>query len=446
MADDVRGMTAAEMGRGIEAGRIDPRDLTEAHLAAIDAHPEGGRIYAATLPDRARAEAAAAATRAKAGVRRGPLDGVPISWKDLFDTAGVETTSGSALLAGRRPARDAALLAQAGQAGLVALGKTHQTELAFSGLGINPVTATPPNIHDPKRAPGGSSSGAAASVSHGLAAAGIGTDTGGSVRVPAAWQDLVGLKPSAGRLPMAGALPLCPNFDTAGPLCRSVEDAALLLAALSAEAWLPPAPIAPKGRRFLVASDPAIAPLDAAPQTAFEAALSALSAAGATLTREALPAIGDALALAPVLFATEAYASWEAEIEAAPEKMHPPVLDRFRSGKAWSGPAHAAAWNALRALRAALWAEAGRFDAILLPTSPILPPEVAPLLADDAAFAARNLEALRNTRVVNLWNGAALTVATETPSAGLMLITPPGSERFLLALGAGVARTLGRDQ
>ena len=180
-------MTAAELGRGIGAGVIDPRDLTEVYLGAIAAHPEAARIYARTMPERARAEAEAAAERARAAVRRGPLDGVPVSWKDLFDTAGVATEAGSRLLEGRTPDRDAALVARGARAGLVALGKTHMTELAFSGLGINPVTATPPNINDPELAPGGSSSGAAASVAFGLAAAAIGSDTGGSVRVPSAW-------------------------------------------------------------------------------------------------------------------------------------------------------------------------------------------------------------------------------------------------------------------
>src|SRR5690606_31817067 len=196
--------SAADLGRGIGAGGIDPRALTEVYLAAIEAHPAADDIYARTTADRARAEAEAAAERARTGLRRGLLDGVPVSWKDLFDTAGVGTESGTRLLAGRVPEHDAANVTAATRAGLVCLGKTHMTELAFSGLGINPRTATPANINDPELAPGGSSSGAAASVAFGLAAAGIGSDTGGSIRVPAGWNDLVGLQPGHGVLEGAG--------------------------------------------------------------------------------------------------------------------------------------------------------------------------------------------------------------------------------------------------
>ena len=179
MADAWRAMTAGDLGRGIGAGKIDPVDLTEAYLAAIAAHPDGARIYARTTPRRARAMAMAAAGRAKAGTRIGLLDGVPLSWKDLFDAAGTACEAGSALLAGRVPARDAEVLANATAQGLVCLGKTHMSELAFSGLGLNPVTATPPCVNDPLAVPGGSSSGAAVSVGFGLAAAAIGSDTGG---------------------------------------------------------------------------------------------------------------------------------------------------------------------------------------------------------------------------------------------------------------------------
>jgi aspartyl-tRNA(Asn)/glutamyl-tRNA(Gln) amidotransferase subunit A len=230
--DDWLGMTAAALGRGIADGSIGPVALTEAYLAAIDAHPFRDRIYARVTADRARAEAAAAEARAKAGHRLSPLDGVPISWKDLFDTAGTATEAGSKLLAGRVPEADALVLRNATALGLVCLGKTHMTELAFSGLGYNPMTATPPCVNDHDAVPGGSSSGAAASVAFGLASAGIGSDTGGSVRVPSAWNDLVGLKTTAGRVPLDGVVPLCARFDTVGPLCRSVEDAALMLAAL----------------------------------------------------------------------------------------------------------------------------------------------------------------------------------------------------------------------
>jgi aspartyl-tRNA(Asn)/glutamyl-tRNA(Gln) amidotransferase subunit A len=232
---DINFLTAAETGRQIESGALDARDVTEAYLNAIEAHEATDTIYVRVMADSARTEAAEAAARAKAGLRRGPLDGVPISWKDLYDTAGVGTEAGTAMLAGRVPTKDATVFARGKRAGVVSLGKTHMTELAFSGLGLNPVTKTPPNVNDPALVPGGSSSGAAASVAFGLAAAGIGSDTGGSVRIPSAWNNMVGLKTTHGLLPADGVVLLIESFDTVGPLTRSVEDAALLTAMMAAQ-------------------------------------------------------------------------------------------------------------------------------------------------------------------------------------------------------------------
>jgi aspartyl-tRNA(Asn)/glutamyl-tRNA(Gln) amidotransferase subunit A len=435
-------MTAADLGRGVGGGAIDARELTEVYLTAIDSHPAAPAIYARTTPGRACAEAAAAAARAEAGLRRGPLDGVPISWKDLFDTAGTPTEAGSALLKGRTPGRDAAVLAAATRAGLVCLGKTHLTELAFSGLGVNPATATPPNINDPELAPGGSSSGAAASVAFGLAAAGVGSDTGGSVRVPAAWNDLAGLKTTHGLLPLDGVVPLCPRFDTVGPICRSVEDAALLLAALSGR----PAPdldgATLEGRRLAILDTSALGPTGAGPQAALEAAADRLAPMGARLEPLAFPHLAEMIALAPATFGAEAYGVWREEIEAHPELMFAPVRDRFRSGAGFSGPDYVAAWRRLDAIRAA-WADAAAgFDAVLLPTVANLPPSTERCLADLAHFAGENLLALRNTRVANMLGLCALTLPTGAPSCGLMAMAPPGADARLLRLGAAMERAL----
>lgn len=435
-------MNAAELGRGIEAGGIDPRELTEVYLHAIEGHPQAPAIYARATPERAREEAAAAAGRARSGLRRGVLDGVPVSWKDLFDTAGVATEAGSALLAGRVPERDARVLARATRAGLVCLGKTHMTELAFSGLGLNPSTATPPNINDPELAPGGSSSGAATSVAFGLAAAGIGSDTGGSVRVPAAWNDLVGLKTSHGLLPLDGVVPLCPRFDTVGPLCRSVEDAALVLALLgdAPAADLTGADLA--GRSFLALEDAALTTRPEA-AAAFEAALEALAAAGARITRGAPREAVDCLDLAPTLFAPEAYATWGEAIEADPELMFAPVRERFRGGAAVTAVDYIRGWTRLGALRGGYLAATAEYDAVLLPTTPNPPPNTERLLADPDHFATENLLTLRNTRLGNLLGLCALTLPTGTPSAGLMMLAPPGGEAALLRLGAAAERALG---
>lgn len=433
--------TASDMGRAIGAGTLDPVDLTEAMLEAIAASPVADRIYARTTPDRARAEAEAAASRAKTRTRCCLLDGVPISWKDLFDSAGVATESGSRLLEGRIPQADAQVLKNATQAGLICLGKTHQTELAFSGLGVNTMTATPPNALEAPRAPGGSSSGAAVSTQLGLAAAGIGSDTGGSVRVPAAWNDLVGFKTSVGSLPMEGVVPLCARFDTIGPLCRSVEDAAQLFAAMGARkpVDLTAAPV--DGLRLLIPTNPVLTPLDDAPQAAFDAACSTLSAAGVTLDNTAIPGLDEAMELA-MLFTAEAYGTWGAEIAAWGEVMAPPIRARFELGLKVSGPAFVAGWLRLDALRREFHAAMAGYDAIILPTCPILPPLVADLLADEAYFLARNLEALRNTRVGNLMDLTGVTLPTGTPHCGLMALAPAGQEARILRLAAGMEKTL----
>ncbi len=442
MSQDWLSMTAAELGAGIGRGEIDPEELAEAHLDAIATHPDAARIYTTVTPERARAEAAASAARARAGLRRGPLDGVPISWKDLFDTSGLPTEAGSALLKGRIPAADATVLRNATHAGLVCIGKTHMSELAFSGLGVNPVTATPPNRHNPSAAPGGSSSGAAASVAFGLAAAGIGSDTGGSVRIPSAWNGLVGLKTTHGRLSCEGVVPLCPRFDTVGPLCRSVGDAALLLAALEGGRAADLAGATLAGRRLLVLETVAQDDLRDAPRQGFARALDAFAAAGAVLLRGEVPSLAEAMALSPVLFATEAYGVWKNVIEAAPGLMFHEILDRFRGGAQFAGAEYVAAWQTLGTLRAA-WAEAtAGFDAVLVPTSPIAPPDAARLLTDSAYYQTENLLALRNTRIANLMGLSALTLPTGVPAAGVSLMGAPGGEERLLRLGAAAEAAL----
>ena len=435
-------MTAADLGRGIGAGKINAVELAESFLDRIETHPLAPRIYARATAARARGEAMAAAARAKAGLRKGLLDGVPVSWKDLFDTAGVATEAGSALLKGRTPGRDAAVLETATLQGLVCLGKTHMSELAFSGLGLNPVTATPPCLNDDKAVPGGSSSGAAASVAFGLAPAAIGSDTGGSVRIPAAWNDLVGLKTTAGTLPMAGTVPLCERFDTIGPLAHSVEDCAHLLAALSGEPVADLAGADLSGARLAVLETVALDDLRDRPAQGFEDGVARLGRGGAQIVRIKVPEVAEAMAMAAVVFTSEAYGIWREVIEAAPQKMFPRILERFRSGANVSAVDYVAAWRRLEAIRRR-WAErTAAFDAILLPTSPILPPDADRLMTDDTYYVTENLLALRNTRIANLMGVCALTLPTAQPSCGITLMGAADGEARLLRLGSAAERAL----
>jgi aspartyl-tRNA(Asn)/glutamyl-tRNA(Gln) amidotransferase subunit A len=435
-------MSAGDLGRAIAAGDIDPVALTEVYLTAIDAHPSRDRIYARVTHDRARSEARAAQARAKVGRRLSLLDGVPISWKDLFDTAGTGTEAGSALLKDRVPDTDCEVLRNATMAGTVCLGKTHMSELAFSGLGLNPITQTPPCVNDADAVPGGSSSGAATSVAFGLAACGIGSDTGGSVRIPSAWNDLVGLKTTSDRLSLEGVVPLCPKFDTVGPLARTVEDAALMLALLEGRTPADLRGASLKGRRFAALQTTAMADLRDEPRAAYERALDRLTAAGATIEPLEVPELADAMALTGVLYTAEAYGLWREVIEENPHLMYDQILERFRAGETVSGPDYVAAWIELESHRSAWDAATAGFDAVLCPTSPILPPNLERLYNDHDYYVTENLLSLRNTRIGNLMGLCALTLPTGVPSCGIQLYGAPDSEEALLRIGAAAEAAL----
>lgn len=439
---DWQAATAAELGRGIGAGAIDPVDLAESFLEAAAAHPAGARIYARLTQDRARAEALAARARARAGLRRGPLDGVPLSWKDLFDSAGIATEAGTRMLEGRRPAADAMVLANATAAGLVCLGKTHMSEIAFSGLGYNPVAQTPPNRHDDTLLPGGSSSGAAASVAFGLAPAAVGSDTGGSIRLPSAWNDLVGFKPTHGALPLDGVVPLCKSFDTVGPLCRSVEDAALVTAALAGGKPVDLAGATLAGARFLIVETVVMEGVEDAPGAAFEAAVARLAAAGATVARAPFAEMTRAFDLAGPLYGAEAWAAWRDHVAAKGDRMFGQIRERVSAGAAVNAADWIAGWDELRAIRARFAALIAGYDAVLCPTVAILPPERERVAGDADYYRSANLMALRNTRMGNLLGLCGVSLPTGLPSCGLLLNGAAGADARILRLAQAAAQAL----
>ncbi|MGY9048075.1 hypothetical protein P775_04350 [Puniceibacterium antarcticum] len=435
--------SASDLGRGIGRGEIDPEALAQVFLDAIAAHPDRDRIYARVTPERALAEARAAGLRAKVGRRLSLLDGVPVSWKDLFDTAGVATEAGSALLKGRVPERDADVLRTASAMGLVCLGKTHMSELAFSGLGLNPVTASAPCVNDPEAVSGGSSSGAAASVAFGLAAAAVGSDTGGSVRIPAGWNDLVGLKTTSGLLSLSGVVPLAAKFDTVGPLTRTVEDSAQMLAALLGIGAMDTGGVPDlRGRRFGALQTIVMEDLREGPAAAYEGALERLRAAGAVIEPVEAPEIVGPMGDAPVLYTAEAWGTWRDVIEAHPERMFAPIRERFEGGRAFSGADYVAAWQRLDAARAVWAGHMAGYDAVLCPTAPNLPPKVDRLMEQGEYYVTENLLTLRNTRVGNLMGGAAMTLPTGVPSCGLQLLGQVGGEAQLLRLALSVEAAL----
>lgn len=442
MTTDITQLTAEEMGNAIACLELDPQEILEVFYQVIENKPISKRIFTTLTRERAFKEAEEATLRAKEGKRLSLLDGVPISWKDLFDTRATLTEVGSLLLKGRCPDTDAKVLQIGTNAGLVCLGKTHMSELAFSGLGFNPNTATPPCINNLNSVAGGSSSGAATSVAFGMATAGIGSDTGGSVRIPACWNDLVGFKPTHGQISLDGVVPLCTSFDTVGPLCRTVTDASLLYSILTVTEPPDLSNISLKGKTFLILQSKSLAYVRKEPQRGFDRVVDMLEDLGTIVKRGTFSEIDRALALAGCLYCVEAYSEWKETIEANPELMFEQVRERFLSGEDYSGDDFASAWRELRSLRKSFHEKTRGYDGLLLPTSPILPPTTNRLIIDKDYYTSENLLALRNTRISNLFDLPTLTIPTGIPSVGISIIGYPNQEIRLLRLGKALEKVV----
>ena len=443
---DFNSLTASELGDLIGQGEIDPVELTEHFLSRIETSPIEKKIYSTVTSQLALEQAKDAKKRAISGRRLSSLDGVPISWKDLFDIEGYPCEAGSELLAGRLANQNCEVYNLAEAQGLICLGKTHMSELAFSGLGLNPVRETPPCVNYPESVPGGSSSGAATSVSFGLAAAGIGSDTGGSVRIPAAWNDLVGFKTTAGKLSLDGIVPLCSRFDTVGPLTKSVEDAARLFGVMSGREIRLPAPKAVKGLKLGILKNVAMENVVDLPKKAFESAINKLEEAGASISEIFVSSVDEAMDLTGFLYSPEAYATWKHKIEKTPDLMFVKILERFRSGANILASDFICAWDKLMDLRQQYYSAVKMYDAVLIPTSPIIPPELDRLMNDGDFYNSQNLLALRNTRIGNLMGGCSITLPTDIPSCGLLIMGMPSQEERLLRLAQACELVLSRNQ
>lgn len=451
-------LTALELGRRIEAGTLDPVMLTEAALDRISRHDPHGKTFYALLSDRALTEAIAAHDRARRGLRRSPLDGVPLAVKDNIEAVGGATTNGSKLFEHHVAGEDAPVLQRLSRAGLVTLGKTALTEFAFSGLGYNPTMGSPTCAFDPdvKRAPGGSSAGSAVAVARGLAPIAVGTDTAGSVRIPAAWNGLVGFKPAYGTLPLEGIFPLSRTRDSVGPLARDVADAWALWAALSrSDAPQPPAMALPRINLIW----PMEVEADLFPNVAdtIEHALSKLARKGVTITQDSFPVWADTQATFDNMIlptAAEVWAEWGDAVDDNPDAVYAEVRERMRTGKNLSGPEFAASISAFADLARAFRAEVAPFDAIVMPTMLGLPPRLS-RLEDTESYTRENMRALRLTRVANFTDLCAITLPCGTAKpphgdhglpVGLMLMAPAGEEAKLFALAAAMEPILPRPE
>ena len=432
--ENLKNKKIKDVSKLIEKGRVCPEELTHFYLEKISSDPRAKDIFTEVFKRSALDTAVESKKRAKAGLRKGALDGIPISVKDLADIEGELTAGGSSLTNKKKAEKNAVFVDDLKSQGVIILGKTHMTELAFSGLGLNPITATPVNPYNTDLVSGGSSSGSAVSVSRNYCLASIGSDTGGSIRIPAAWNNLVGLKTTHNIIDLTGVLKLCPSFDTIGPICKNVDDTNLLFNAMTNNKFQNLRKCKVGQFNFLIIKNMFFEQIDSDINDSFNLAIDKIITSGATVEYKTISEIDRAFEISKTVFPAEAYGMWGNEIEKNPEKMFAPIRERFRSGRDILAHDYVFSLQKLYELRKSFLQKVKGFDAILAPTSPIKPPNITQLLDDHEFFTERNLLALRNTRIANSLNLCALTLPTETDFSGLMLMGGPNNEFDLMSI------------
>ena len=426
------------------------RDRLEQALVRIaDPSGEGARACLTVYAQQVRAAADAADARAARNEPLGPLDGTIVSIKDLFDVAGEATRAGSKILAEEAPpaAADAPVVRRLRSAGAVIVAKTNMTEFAFSGIGANPHFGTPGNPFDRACVPGGSSSGAGVAAADGLCDIAIGTDTGGSVRIPAALCGLVGFKPSRQRIPTEGAFPLSHTLDSIGPLAGTVATCAKADAVMAGETCVPIAPVALAGLAFGIAEGLPLDRLDATVTAAFAAGVARLEQAGVRVSRQTLPLFDDMNAVNAKggISPPEACAIHRDRIRRRAADFDPNVLARIERGCAVTPDDYAWMVRERARLVAAMDARLAALDALIMPTTSIVAPTIAEV-EDRKVFSARNAALLRNTSVANFFDLCAISLPLPVPAGkmpvGLMLVARNGEDRRLFEIAAAVEAAL----
>ncbi len=432
------------------------RDRLEQALARIaDPKGEGARACLTVYRDAARAAADAADARTRSGISLGPLDGVIVSIKDLFDVAGEPTRAGSKILAeeAKPAAADAAIVRRLRAGGAVIVAKTNMVEFAFSGVGANPHFGTPGNPRDRARVPGGSSAGAPVAVADGFCEISIGTDTGGSVRIPASLCGLVGFKPSRQRVPTDGAFPLSFTLDSIGPIAATVADCAKADAVMSGEefSFAPLDVAALDGLRFGIAEGLPFDRLDDTVASAFAAGVKQLDGAGVRVSRETLPLFDDMNEVNAKggISPPEACAIHRDWMNRRPNDIDPNVRARIERGCAVSAADYVDMMRARARLVHLMDARLVGLDGLIMPTTSIVAPTIAEV-ADPKVFAARNAALLRNTAIINFFDLCAVTlplpVAPPSMPVGLMLIGRNGEDHRLLRMAAAVECLFARNR
>jgi aspartyl-tRNA(Asn)/glutamyl-tRNA(Gln) amidotransferase subunit A len=443
--------TIAEAASALAQGTASAEGLVEAALArATDPSGEGRSAFISIQADSARAAARAMDLLRAAGRAPSPWAGIPISIKDLYDQAGVVTRGGSVALADAEPASATATsVARLEQAGFVVLGRTNMTEFAFSGLGVNPHYGTPRSPWDRAtgRLPGGSSSGAAVATADGMGFAGLGSDTGGSCRIPAALCGIVGWKPTARRVPLTGTLPLSGTLDSLGPLARSVACCAVLDSIMAGEAPWAPGPARPvRGLRLAILEGYVAEGWDAQVTAAFEAALARLSAAGALVERLRVPELDDIPAVNGTggFAASEAWTWHRGLIAKKRDAYDPRILARILRGERMSAADYIALTEARAKLIAAIAPRTAPYDAVVMPTGPLVPPPIA-AVEQEADYNRINLQLLRNTSLANFLDRCSISLpchrAGDAP-VGFMLMGEAMGDQRLFEVAAAVEAAL----
>jgi aspartyl-tRNA(Asn)/glutamyl-tRNA(Gln) amidotransferase subunit A len=425
------------------------RDRLELSLARItDPKGEGSRACLTVYAQAARAAADDADARSRAGQSLGPLDGAIVSIKDLFDVAGEVTRAGSRVLAeeGLVAGADAPVVQRLRAAGAVIVAKTNMTEFAFSGIGANPHFGTPGNPADRLRVPGGSTSGGAVAVADRMCEIAIGSDTGGSTRIPAALCGIVGWKPSRQRVPTEGAFPLSYTLDSIGSMAMSVADCAAADAVMAGEppAKLDPVPLS--GLRFGILQGLPFEGIDKTVSSAWTAAIGRLGRAGVRFSNETIALIDDMMEVnakggfAPV----EAYSIHRQRLDQHGAGIDPNVRARIERGAAMSAADYIDIGQLRRRLVRAMDARLAGLDALVLPTTPIVAPKIADV-ATSESFGRNNRLLLRNTALVNFFDLCAISLPMSRGRGlptGFMLVARNGEDRQLLRIAATVEKSL----
>ncbi|TPK75637.1 amidase [Mesorhizobium sp. B2-4-15] len=426
------------------------RDHLEIILARLAARAGDERVFTRIYAEPARAAADASDARSRAGVTLGPLDGTVVSIKDLFDVAGEATTAGSLMLRTATPAvRDAAIVSRLRQAGAVIIGKTNMTEFAFTAIGDNMHYGTPGNAVDASRIPGGSSSGAGVSVGEGMSDISIGSDTGGSIRIPAALNGVVGFKPTARRVPLAGAFPLSSTLDSIGPLARTVAQCAAADAVMAGEMPSELAGIALAGLRVGIPRGVLFGDTQGEVAAAFERCLGKIERAGARIADLSIDdMIADLRAATKrgsiaAMEGAEVHSDWLAT--GASMAVDPHVSGPLSRAAMLPTPVYIRALRRRGALAAAMDERLTPVDVLALPTTPVTAPTIVSM-AEDAELRDR-VEGLllRNTQVANQFDLCAISLPMPDMAlpGGLMLVARNGHDRHLLRIAAEVERLLG---